>query len=157
MIMKRAACLAFSAACLTGIATLPVAQAQTAYGTPPGAYGTPQGTYGASQPTYQTGPGQMEPGSTGNTEVVTNGPQGSPPPNWSARQTVRESEQYDRLLERNRGFRDARMRKECGPITDPQLHQRCIESFAQYEPSGGTRTGYGSTNPTGRNGTSYGR
>src|SRR5947207_10370991 len=64
------------------------------------------------------------PGAPG-TEVVTNGPQGSPPPNWSARQNVIESQRYDRLLEMNRGFRQARMRKECGPITDPQLREQC--------------------------------
>jgi hypothetical protein len=29
-------------------------------------------------------------------------------------------------------FRQARMRKECGPITDPQLHHQCLESFARY-------------------------
>src|ERR1700760_3617475 len=66
------------------------------------------------------------------TEVITNGPQGSPPANWSSRQNVIESHQYDRLLETNRGFREARMRKECGPITDPELHQQCLASFHQY-------------------------
>ena len=78
------------------------------------------------------------------TEVVTNGPQGSPPPDWSARRNVIASEHYDRLLESNRGFRQARMRKECGPITDPQLHEQCLDSFAQYEPAGAA-TGYGSS------------
>src|SRR5689334_8050705 len=68
------------------------------------------------------------------TEVVTNGPQGSPPPNWSARQNVIQSQRYDRLLETNRGFRQARMRKECGPITDPELRQQCLASFSQDEP-----------------------
>jgi len=24
------------------------------------------------------------------------------------------------------------MRKECGPITDPQLHRQCLDSFARY-------------------------
>jgi hypothetical protein len=76
--------------------------------------------------------------------VVTNGPQGAPPPDWSARQNVIQSEHYDRLLESNRGFRQARMRKECGPITDPQLHQQCLDSFAQYEPAAAA-TGYGSS------------
>jgi hypothetical protein len=28
----------------------------------------------------------------------------------------------------------ARMRKECGPITDPQLREDCIRSFEMYEP-----------------------
>jgi hypothetical protein len=75
---------------------------------------------------------------------VTNGPQGSPPPDWAARRNVIASEHYDRLLESNRGFRHARMRKECGPVTDPQLHQQCLDSFAQYEPAGAA-TGYGSS------------
>jgi hypothetical protein len=74
------------------------------------------------------------------TEVVTNGPQGSPPPNWSARQNVIESQRYDRLLETNRGFREARMRKECGPITDPDLRQQCLASFHQDEPYMGSST-----------------
>ncbi len=33
------------------------------------------------------------------------------------------------------------MRKECGPITDPQLHQGCLDSFAQYSPLGWERIG----------------
>jgi hypothetical protein len=52
-----------------------------------------------------------------------------------ARQNVIQSERYDRLLETNRSFRQARMRRECGPITDPQLRQSCFDSFAQYEPA----------------------
>ena len=52
----------------------------------------------------------------------------------TARQNVIQSERYDRLLETNRAFRQARMRKECGPITDSQLHQQCLASFSQDEP-----------------------
>jgi hypothetical protein len=52
----------------------------------------------------------------------------------SAAQNVRQSRRYDRMLETNRGYRQARMRKECGPIADPQLHQQCIASFNQAEP-----------------------
>src|SRR5215471_15613755 len=52
----------------------------------------------------------------------------------TARQNVIQSERYDRLLETNRSFRQARMRRECGPITDPQLRQSCLDSFTQYEP-----------------------
>jgi hypothetical protein len=177
MMIKRSACLAFTAACLTGIATLPAAHAQTAYDTPvpptgdPGgnSMGTPgpnpggpgltpysggapgatepypsyPGTYGATQP-YPDYPTAPSAAGTSNTEVVTNGPQGSPPPDWSARRNVIASEHYDRLLESNRGFRQARIRKECGPITDPQLHEQCLDSFAQYEPAGAA-TGYGSS------------
>ena len=36
--------------------------------------------------------------------------------------------QYERLLRTNPAFRQARMGKECGPITDPQLHQSCLAS-----------------------------
>jgi hypothetical protein len=55
-------------------------------------------------------------------QVITNGPQAnveSQSPNWSARQNVINSERYDRLVDTNGAFRQARMRKECGPITDP--------------------------------------
>lgn len=104
MLLKTATSLAFATACLTAVATLP-AHAQMA--------GTP------------------------GTEVVTNGPQTNPgdmSPSWSARQNVIESQRYDRLLETNRGFREARMRKECGPITDPELRQQCLATFHQDEP-----------------------
>ena len=75
---------------------------------------------------------------SGPTQLVTNGPQANvetQSPNWSAQQNVIESQRYDRLVETNRGFREARMREECGPITDPQLHANCVASFAQMEPS----------------------
>ena len=73
--------------------------------------------------------------------VVTNGPQTDPgdvSPSWSARQNVIESQHYERLLQTNPGFRQARMRKECGPITDPQLHADCLASFGQSEPNVGS-------------------
>jgi len=53
-------------------------------------------------------------------------------PSWSTRENVIQSQRYDRLVETNRAFREARVRKECGPITDPQLHQQCLDSFARY-------------------------
>lgn len=68
------------------------------------------------------------------TKVITNGPQVSPGDtslSGSARQNVIESKQYERLLQTNRAFREARMRKECGSISDPQLHQSCIASFGR--------------------------
>ena len=61
-------------------------------------------------------------------------------PSWSARQNVIASKQYDRLLETNPAFRQARMRKECGPITDPELRQSCLASFNQSEPYVGSST-----------------
>ena len=121
---------------------------------PPAAYGAtqpypsyPPAAYGATQP-YPAYPPAPSAAGASNTEVLTNGPQGSPPPNWSAQQNVRESERYDRLLETNRAFRNGRERKECGPITDPQLRQECLASFRQDEPyagSSGATGGYGST------------
>jgi hypothetical protein len=110
MLLKSAASIAFATACLAAVATAP-AQAQMA------------GTY------------------PGGTQVVTNGPQadqGDTSPNWSARQNVIQSERYDRLLESNRSFREARMRRECGPISDPQLRQSCLASFHQDEPFSGS-------------------
>ena len=148
MLTKTATSLAFATACLTAIATMP-AYAQTM-----GADSTPgaqtyqgstapnwsQGSAGSANYSPQSNQGDMSyssPG-TGGTEVITNGPQGSPPSNWSAQQNVRQSERYDRMLESNRGFREARMRKECGPITDQELHQQCLASFGQDEPLSGS-------------------
>jgi hypothetical protein len=74
---------------------------------------------------------------------VTNGPQANPgdfSPSWSARQNVIESRNYDRLLETNPAFRQARIQKECGPISDPQLHAHCVASFNRDEPSTGSPT-----------------
>jgi hypothetical protein len=48
---------------------------------------------------------------------------------WSARRNIIESKQYEQMLRANPAFRQARMKKECGPINDPQLHQSCIASF----------------------------
>jgi len=47
----------------------------------------------------------------------------------NAQQNVRESQQYEQLLCSNPGFRAKRIAQECGPVTDPQLHQSCIASF----------------------------
>ena len=51
---------------------------------------------------------------------------------WSPQQNVIESKQYEQLLRTNPAFRQARMRKECGPITDPQLRESCLASFERY-------------------------
>jgi hypothetical protein len=50
---------------------------------------------------------------------------------WSPRLNIIHSEHYSRLVADSPRFRRARMRIECGPITDPVLHQQCIESFSQ--------------------------
>jgi hypothetical protein len=59
---------------------------------------------------------------------------------WDARQNVVESKQYERLLKANHAFRQARMQKECGPITGPELRNNCLASFNQAEPYVGTST-----------------
>ena len=48
---------------------------------------------------------------------------------WDVRQNVIDSKAYERLLATNPAFRRERKRIECGPITDPQLHQSCLASF----------------------------
>jgi hypothetical protein len=51
---------------------------------------------------------------------------------------VIDSRNYDRLLETNPAFRQARIQKECGPISDPRLHARCVASFNRDEPHAGS-------------------
>ena len=157
MIIKSATRLVFAAGCLTAIATLPAAHAQLGggpapgtygYGPPPGAYGygPAPGAYGYGPPPggygYGSPPGAYAPQSqhvapppsagTAGAQVITNGQTnpGDVSPSWSAQRNVTESEGYERLLKGNPAFRQARMRKECGPITDPQLHRQCLDSFA---------------------------
>ena len=55
--------------------------------------------------------------------------QGDLSTSWDARQNVIDSKPYEQLLATNPAFRRERMRIECGPITDPQLHQSCLASF----------------------------
>lgn len=150
MIAKSAAYLAFAAVCLTAIATSPAAYAQMGYWPPPGPYGPPPpGAYGYGPPprpygpppgAYGPAPGTYAPQSRyvpspAGPQVITNGPQTSPgdvSPSWSPQRNVAESAQYERLLKESPAFRQARMRKECGPISDPQLHRQCLDSFARY-------------------------
>ena len=49
-------------------------------------------------------------------------------------QNVWKSQRYDQLVSTNSGFRAYRMRKECGPISDPQLRNSCVASFSAFEP-----------------------
>ncbi|MBV8737500.1 MAG: hypothetical protein JO007_09620 [Alphaproteobacteria bacterium] len=103
-----------------------------------------------------------------NNQEMTNGPQSSgmeQSSGWSAQQNIKQSERYHQLLEHNRGFRQARMREECGPITDAQLHQQCLQSFAEFSPFGQNTptyatlggSNYGSSNGPTNYGTSMGR
>jgi hypothetical protein len=139
MIIKSTAGVAFAAVCLTAIATLSGAHAQMG-GAPPGSYWAPPAPYGYAPGHYGPQPSPYAPQSryappSAGTQLITNGPQVNPgdvSSSWSPQRNVAESEQYDRLLKTNPAFRQARMRKECGPITDPQLHHQCLESFARY-------------------------
>ena len=110
MMNKTVTSLAFAAGCVLAAGAMP-AQAQY---------------YPQQQPVVVAPP-----------QLVTNGPQASRGDfgDWSARRNVIQSERYDRLLQTNWSFRQARMRKECGPISDPQLHSQCLASFEQYEPT----------------------
>jgi hypothetical protein len=75
------------------------------------------------------------PAAQAQTRVLTNGPEVTPGDfSSSAARNNAESREYMRLLQTNRSFREARMRQECGPITDMQLHQNCIASFDHYTP-----------------------
>lgn len=112
-----------------------------------------RGGYGSTSENYQqpgSYQGSMAPSSAGvsGDQLVTNGPQSTGVErsgDWSARQNVIQSRHYTRMLETSPSFRHARMRKECGPITDAQLHSSCVASFSEYAPS--TMTG-SSTAPT---------
>jgi hypothetical protein len=50
-------------------------------------------------------------------------------------QNVWKSQRYEHLVSTNAAYRGSRVRKECGPITDPELRQSCIASFGAYEPT----------------------
>jgi hypothetical protein len=160
MMLMRTTSLAFAAASLTAIVTMP-AHAQTAgpYGAAPGytapqsptAYGTTPGyTTPQSPAAYGSAPGYTtpQPAAAYGSASGYNTPQSSVPQasqsgaaqSASARRNVIESHQYDRAVETNRAFRQARMRKECGPITDPELRQSCLASFNQDESLMGSST-----------------
>jgi hypothetical protein len=68
-------------------------------------------------------------------ELVTNGPQftaGDRSGPWSAQRNVRDSQRYEAVVQTNPSFRANRMRKECGPIADPEMRHDCLASFGQY-------------------------
>jgi hypothetical protein len=145
MMLKRTVSFALTTACLTAIATMPAhAQMGGTYGSTPG-YNSPQSpaAYGAA-PGYSTPQSPSAYGSApGYSTPQSNAPQanrGDVAQSASARRNVIESHQYDRAVETNRAFRQARMRKECGPITDPELRQSCLASFNQEEPQMGSST-----------------
>jgi hypothetical protein len=66
--------------------------------------------------------------------------QGDVSESWDARQNVIDSKRYEQLLAASPAFRQTRMRKECGPITDPELRESCLASFNQAEAHVGSST-----------------
>jgi hypothetical protein len=44
-----------------------------------------------------------------------------------------QSSMYEHLLQDNPAFRQSRMQKECGPITDLQLRLNCIDSLGAVD------------------------
>ena len=65
-------------------------------------------------------------------QLITNGPQVNPGDesgNGSGQRNVLESQRYEQTLRANAAFRQQRIRKECGSIDDPSLHQQCVDSF----------------------------
>ena len=118
MITKTSTALAFAAACLS-LAATSGAQAQYYYSQ----------TEAVPPPAMQYQP-SIQPQIEATRPLASRGDFGD----WSARRNVIASARYDRLLETSMRFRHARMRRECGPVTDPQLHAQCLASFQQYEP-----------------------
>ena len=109
MTTKSVTSLAVAAGCALAFAAVPAAQAQN---------------YAASD-----------------TSVMSNAPQASRGDfndRWAQANNA-ESREYMRLLQTNWNFRQARVRKECSPIGDPQLRENCIVSFDEYTPFLGSR------------------
>jgi len=50
---------------------------------------------------------------------------------WSAQQNMIDSKRYEQMLRTNPAFREARLQKECGGITIPELRESCLASFNQ--------------------------
>ena len=64
------------------------------------------------------------------TSVATGGTASAQSPaNQTADQNVRASGQYESLVCANPAFRAKRIAQECGPVSDPELHQSCVASF----------------------------
>ena len=60
-------------------------------------------------------------------------------PDPGAAANVRQSGQYEGALHSNSSFHAKRIKQECGPINDPQLHQQCVASFGSEGASSSTK------------------
>jgi hypothetical protein len=136
MISKRLTTLALTAGCAIVLAAAAQAQPYPQATAPQStqSYNYQQQSQNSVEPQQQ--PYQQQAYNATPPEVVTNGPQVNRGDRygWSPRQNVIDSRHYDNMLETNLSFRHSRERKECGPVTDPQLRQECFASFQQYEP-----------------------
>ena len=56
---------------------------------------------------------------------------GDDPANWSAHQNVVDSRRYEQFVQTNPAFRQARIKKEYGFITEPGLYQQCVGWFGR--------------------------
>jgi hypothetical protein len=66
------------------------------------------------------------------TVTVKHPPIGNPgDTSWSPQQNIIDSKRYEQMLRTNPAFRKARMQKECGGITIPELRESCLASFNQ--------------------------
>jgi len=110
---KTLAGLMAAAAFVALVGTLPAAQAQT-----------------MAAPTPRVMVPMQAPEPPTQVDVYSSAPVADPgDSNWSARQNVADSDRYEQLVHTNPGFRATRIQKECGSITEPDLHQQCVASF----------------------------
>jgi hypothetical protein len=87
----------------------------------------PQTDQGSSSPDWSQGNYGSTSGTTAAPSDAGTTVRVEPPPRvatgdlyWNPRRNVMESQRYDRLVETNPAFHAARIRNECGPITDSQ-------------------------------------
>jgi hypothetical protein len=55
----------------------------------------------------------------------------NPPNTESPQQNVKESQSYQSMVAENPGFRNERIKRECGGIEDADLKKQCIDSFPE--------------------------
>jgi hypothetical protein len=110
---KKLAGLASAAAVLALVGALPAAEAQT-----------------MAAPAPRVVVPMQAPEAPAEVDVYSAAPVADPGDfNWSARQNVADSDRYEQLVHTNPAFRAARIQKECGSITELDLHQQCVASF----------------------------
>jgi hypothetical protein len=121
MTREKLARLALAGACAAAVAAPLAVRAQMAPGYPqPMMPSYPQRLPGPP-------PGMPERVMTYNAAPVVS--PGDEPGGWDARQNVRESRQYEALVQSNPSFRARRMAQECGSIADPQGQEQCLSTF----------------------------